>query len=79
MPHSPLYQWKRSCCAAIGQSDPDQLLCLLESAIVALERRFAEWNEVPGTETELHALRESTTKLTERLAWWYACAYSAQA
>lgn len=79
MPHSPKYKWEQFCCAALVQSDPDLLLCLLESAVVALERRFAEWNEVPGTATELHALQESTTKLTQRLAWWYACPHSGQA
>jgi hypothetical protein len=71
MPHSPNYLWQRACSAALRQSDPRQLLSLLEYAVAALERRFAEWSDAPGTQAELCAIQEFTSKLNERLAWWY--------
>jgi hypothetical protein len=72
MPHSPKYLWQHACSAALVQSDPSQLLSVLECAVLALERRLAEWTDMPGSQAELHAIRESTSRLTERLAWWQA-------
>jgi len=72
MPHSPDFLWQRACSAALRQSDPRQLLSLLECAVTALEKRLAEWSDAPGTRAELCAIQESTSKLNETLAWWYA-------
>lgn len=72
MPHSPNYLWQHVCSAALVQSDPNQLLSSLESAVAALAKRFAEWSETPGSQAELHAIQESTSRLGERLAWWHA-------
>ena len=72
MPHSPNYLWQHTCSAALVQSDPNQLLSYLESAVTALEKRLAEWSQAPGNQAELHAIQDFTSQLSERLAWWRA-------
>jgi hypothetical protein len=38
-------------------------ICRVQSAVAALERRFAEWDEDPGSETENQAIRQAISAL----------------
>jgi hypothetical protein len=70
MQGSPKYRWQPVCDAVCKESDPDWLLPMLERAVVALERRSAEWYNEPGTKAEVGAVLESISTLRERLAWY---------
>lgn len=58
--------WQEACAAALGESDPVRLVGRIESAITALERRYAEWGSDPGTPAELKAIQKTIFSL-ERL------------
>jgi hypothetical protein len=63
MPTSPKYAWQEDFLAALRDTDSVRSLCQVEHAVAALERRFAEWNENPGSETENQAIRQAISAL----------------
>ena len=70
MQRSPKYQWQHAYNAARMESNPDKLLPLLGCAVMALERRSAEWDNEPGTKAEVRAVLESISTLRQRLVWY---------
>jgi hypothetical protein len=70
MPLSPKYQWQLAYNAVRMESDPAKVFPLLWCAVMALERRYASWDNEPGTESEVSAVLESISTLRERLAWY---------
>jgi hypothetical protein len=70
MPHSKKYQWQIAYNTVCMESDPAKAFPLLWCAVMALERRAAEWDNEPGTEAEVSAVLESILTLRERLAWY---------
>jgi hypothetical protein len=70
MLRSPEYPWQSAYNAVCTESDPDNVPALLELAVVALERRSAQWDDEPGTEAEVRALLESISTLRKRLSWY---------
>jgi hypothetical protein len=63
MATSPKYGWQEAFVAALRDTDPMRSICRVESAVAALERRFAEWDEDPGSETENQAIRQAISAL----------------
>jgi hypothetical protein len=59
------YSWLKACNRALKGSDPKKVPSLIELAIVALERRYAEWGRSPGTSDELNAIRWTIIALEE--------------
>jgi hypothetical protein len=54
--------------SVLKEPDPVKVLPLLESAILVLERRFAEWGTEPGTKVELKAILKAISILQWRLS-----------
>ncbi|HEX4919671.1 MAG TPA: hypothetical protein VFV92_02910, partial [Candidatus Bathyarchaeia archaeon] len=61
------YSWQEVCVSALRESDPKKLIACIEQAIIAIERRHAEWGSNPGTPDELRAIRKAISGL-ENLA-----------
>ena len=57
------YAWQEAFLTALRAADAVQPMCLVERAIAALERRFAEWDENPGSETERQAIHQAISAL----------------
>ena len=55
--------WQDACEAALAESDPSKVIGRAEYAIMALERRYAEWDSLPGTPAELNAIHEAILAL----------------
>ena len=70
MPPSPKHQWQLAYNAVRMESDSAKVFPLLWCAVMALERRSAEWDTEPGTKDEVSAVLESISTLRERLAWY---------
>src|ERR1700726_526888 len=60
------YAWLEVCALALRESNPQKLITRIESAIAAIERRYAEWASNPGTPDELRLIRQTISHL-ERL------------
>ena len=60
------YAWREVCALALRESNPKKLITRIESAIAAIERRYAEWASNPGTPNELRLIRQTISHL-ERL------------
>ena len=63
MATSPKYAWQEAFLAALRDPDPVRSTCRVQNAIAALERRFAGWDENPGSETENQAIRQAISAL----------------
>ena len=57
------YPWQQACRAVLRDPDSGPLVCRVEHAITALERRLAEWDDNPGTQAESEAIREAIFNL----------------
>lgn len=57
------YPWQESCAEPPHATDPEQALRLIELAVCAIEKRYAEWQSRPGTPEELAVIRETISKL----------------
>jgi hypothetical protein len=66
MPHSP-YPWQEHCACFLQETDHIEALRLLELAIGAIERRYAEWPASPGTGEEVAAIRAAISDLRQGL------------
>ena len=60
--------WQEACAAALSQSDERKLLARVGSAIDALQMRFAEWGEDPGSDEELTAILASIRQMDQLLS-----------
>ena len=54
IPHS----WQEAYALAFRESDPDKLIGRIEYALIAIERRYSEWEAYPGTPAELRAIQK---------------------
>jgi hypothetical protein len=61
------HSWREACVAALEETDVRKLGGRIEYAITALERRYAEWGEDPGTPAELKAIQKTIVALERRL------------
>jgi hypothetical protein len=61
------YVWQDACVAALTESDVRKKIALVERAITAIERRYAEWRDTPGTPRELKAIRRGIHDLEDVL------------
>jgi hypothetical protein len=57
------YAWREVYLLALRECDPKTRIALIKKAIIAMERRYAEWGETPGTPAELKAIREAISDL----------------
>ncbi len=48
--------WQEACAEALSESDQRKLLARVGCAIDALQMRFAEWGDDPGSPEELTAI-----------------------
>lgn len=62
------YTWRDICLSALRESDPKKLVASTEQAITAIERRYADWGNTPGTPDELRAIRQVISDLERQLA-----------
>lgn len=62
MPPVP-YSWQEHCLKPLRETDSARAFQLLEAAIFALEKRYAEWHVSPGTPEEIVAIAETISKL----------------
>src|SRR5579864_8711760 len=63
VPHS----WHEAYASALRESDPDKLIGRIEYAINAIERRYSEWTNAPGTPAELAAIQRCICALKRRM------------
>ncbi len=59
IPHS----WQEAYALAFRETDPDKLIGRIEYALIAIERRYAEWETFPGTAAELRAIQKCISVL----------------
>jgi hypothetical protein len=59
IPHS----WQEAYALAFKESDPDKLIGRIEYALIAIERRYSEWETYPGTPAELRAIQKCIAAL----------------
>ena len=59
IPHS----WQEAYALAFREPDPDKLIGRIEYALMAIERRYSEWDTYPGTPAELRAIQKCITAL----------------
>ena len=59
IPHS----WQEAYALAFRESDPDKLIGRIEYALIAIERRYSEWETYPGTPAELRAIQKCISAL----------------
>lgn len=59
IPHS----WQEAYALAFRESDPDQRVGRIEYALMAIERRYSEWETYPGTPAELRAIQKCISAL----------------
>jgi len=59
IPHS----WQEAYALAFRESDPDKLTGRIEYALIAIERRYSEWGDYPGTPAELRAIQKCISAL----------------
>jgi hypothetical protein len=57
------YAWRDVYVLALRECDPKTRVALIKKATIALERRYAEWGDTPGTPAELKAIREAISDL----------------
>jgi|ERR1700730_3295609 len=57
------YAWREVCALALRESNSKKLIGGIESAIAAIERRYAEWAGNPGTPDELRLIRQTISHL----------------
>lgn len=62
----PKRSWQAACYSALKEPDPDKALPLLESSLCQLEKRYAEWGSIPGTQEELDDLLRTIAALRQR-------------
>jgi len=55
--------WREAYDLALRESDPRKLIGCIEYAIFAIERRYSEWGNDPGTPAELAAIRKCISAL----------------
>jgi hypothetical protein len=60
------HPWLEAYELALIESDPNRLIGRIEYALNALERRYSEWGNHPGTPAELMAIQKCISAL-ERL------------
>ena len=60
--------WQDACAEALSESDERKLLDRVGCAIDALQMRFAEWGDNPGSPEELTAILESITQMNQLLS-----------
>jgi len=61
------HSWQEACSLALAESDPYKFLGRLEYAVSTLERRYAEWQENPGSPAELTAIEKTILDLDRHL------------
>jgi len=59
VPHT----WHAAYALAMRESDPDKLIGRIEYAICAIERRYSEWADDPGSPAELTAIQKCISTL----------------
>lgn len=55
--------WHEAYASAVRESDPAQLIGRIEYAIIAIERRYSEWETHPGSPAELKAIQKCISAL----------------
>ena len=55
--------WQEACLSALREPHPSKLPSRIECAVHALERRYVEWGENPGSRAELKAIRKAIAAL----------------
>ena len=60
--------WQEACAAALSESDEGKLLPRVECAVNALQMRFAEWGDDPGSPEELKAILKSVRQMDQRIS-----------
>jgi hypothetical protein len=61
------HSWQEACSLALAESEPYRFLGRLEYAVTVLERRYAEWQDHPGTPAELTAIEKAILDLERHL------------
>jgi hypothetical protein len=64
------YSWWKAYSSALRESNPKKLIARIEEAMIAVERRYAEWGDNPGTPAELEAIRKAIATLQRRIQSW---------
>ena len=64
-PHSA---WQEACAAAPSELDNSKMLARVGCAIDALQIRFAEWGDDPGSPEELKEILESIRQMDQLLS-----------
>ena len=59
IPHS----WREAYSLALRETDRTKLIGRIEYAIIAIERRYADWGTDPGTPAELTAIQKCISAL----------------
>lgn len=57
------HAWHDAYVSALSESDPDRLIGRIEYAIIAIERRYAQWGTDPGTPAERKAVQKCISTL----------------
>ena len=60
--------WQEACAAVLSESNEGKLLARVEFAINALQVRFAEWGDDPGSPEELKTILQSIRQMDQRIS-----------
>lgn len=60
--------WQDACAAALSELDEHMLLARVGCAIDALQMRFAEWGDDPGSSEELKAILQCIREMDQLLS-----------
>ena len=60
--------WQEACAAALSELDNSKMLARVGCAIDALQMRFAEWGDDPGSPGELKEILESIRQMDQLLS-----------
>ena len=55
--------WHEAYASALRESDPGELIGRIEYAIIAIERRYSEWETHPGSPAEMKAIQKCISAL----------------
>jgi biotin-(acetyl-CoA carboxylase) ligase len=64
------YSWWKPYASALRESERKKMIACVEEAMNAMERRYAEWGNNPGTAAELKAIRKAISALQRRVELW---------